>query len=115
MWAEQIREGGEERRTGFVSTMTLTALVLMKACHSFTRLEIMVMWLKVPRSPCFKGTVMKNVVQSLEKAGSSFWWRGGEEILKHCVKLLQHLLNGSVRRKNDIWAEAAPFINVVFT
>lgn len=67
------RRDAQADATAFVSTVTLNALVLMKACLSFTRLEIMVMWLKVPRSPCFKGTVMKNVVQSLEKAGSSFW------------------------------------------
>lgn len=35
----------------------------------------MVMWLNVPLPPCFKGTVMKNVLQSLEKTGSSFWRR----------------------------------------
>lgn len=33
----------------------------------------MLMWLKVPRWLCFRGTVMKNVLQSLEYSGSSFW------------------------------------------
>lgn len=33
----------------------------------------MVIWLNVPRSPSFKGKVMKSVVQSLENTGSSFW------------------------------------------
>lgn len=30
-------------------------------------------WLNVPWPPCFKGKVIKNVAQSLEKTGSSFW------------------------------------------
>lgn len=33
----------------------------------------MVMWLNVPRPPCFRGMVMKNVAQSLENTGSSDW------------------------------------------
>lgn len=49
---------------------------------SCTRLEIMVMWLKVPWSPCFRGTVEKKTSQSLEKTGSSFWW---ERRSKHHV------------------------------
>lgn len=44
-----------------------------KVRKSCTWLEIMVMWLNVPRPPCFKGIVMKKVLQSLENTGSSFW------------------------------------------
>lgn len=32
----------------------------------------MAMWWNSPRPPCFTGTVMKNLVPSLEKTGSSF-------------------------------------------
>lgn len=50
-----------------------TKRMLTNVCNSLTRSEIMLMWLKVPRWLCFRGTVMKNVLQSLEYSGSSFW------------------------------------------
>lgn len=46
-------------------------------------------WLNVPRPPCFKGTVMKNVVQSLENTGSSFW--GGKRINDKYISIFRHI------------------------
>lgn len=60
------------RKSGFRSSVRATKWWLSDVCNSLTRSEIMLMWLKVPRWLCFRGTVMKNVLQSLEYSGSSF-------------------------------------------
>lgn len=64
--------------------------MLLKVCNSFTRLEIMVMWLNVPRPPCFKGMVTKNVVQSLENTGSSFWKKKNQHMNNYSFQMLPH-------------------------
>lgn len=61
------------RKSGFRSSVRATKWQLSDVCNSLTRSEIMLMWLKVPRWLCFRGTVMKNLLQSLENSGSSFW------------------------------------------
>lgn len=61
------------RKSGFRSLVRATKWRLKNVCNSLTRSEIMLMWRKVPWWLCFRGTVMKNVLQSLEYRGSSFW------------------------------------------
>lgn len=61
-------------------------------------------WLNVPRPPCFKGIVTKNVSQSLENSGSSFWEKktNSKRRHRHCHKYLSpcRMPSAQKREKN---------------
>lgn len=74
----------EEIRHLFISQLNK---VTAEECFFLTRSEIMVMWLKVPRLLCFRGAVMKNVLQSLEYSGSSFWGNRNTGNVKYFIAI----------------------------